>query len=102
MLILNLVMSLPTVKTVGKFEFFYAEPSVIKAPDKEIPVEEMYSFITKDNIQTIYRAASAISAPFLRVVGSGSEVFLPPILTHRRVIPSRCLWVLVIVSLMLV
>ena len=68
-----------TVKTgVGKFEFFYAEPSVIKAaPDKEIPVEEMYSFsITKDNIQTIYRAASAISAPFLRVVGSGSEVFL--------------------------
>ena len=68
-----------TVKTdVGKFEFFYAEPSVIKAaPDKEIPVEEMYSFsIKKDNIQTIYRAASAISAPFLRVVGSGSEVFL--------------------------
>ena len=68
-----------TVKTgVGKFEFFYAEPSVIKAaPDKEIPVEEMYSFsITKESIQTIYRAASAISAPFLRVVGSGSEVFL--------------------------
>jgi hypothetical protein len=68
-----------TVKTgVGKFEFFYAEPSVIKAaPDKEIPVEEMYSFpITKDSIQTIYRAASAISAPFLRVVGNGNEVFL--------------------------
>ena len=68
-----------TVKTgVGKFEFFYAEPSVIKAaPDKEIPVEELYSFsVTRDTIQTIYRAASAISAPFLRVVGDGSQVSL--------------------------
>lgn len=66
-----------TVQTsVGKFEFFYAEPSVIKAaPDKEIQVEELYKFsITKENIQTIYRAASAISAPFLRVVATGGEV----------------------------
>ena len=47
------------------------------APDKEIPVEELYSFsVTRDTIQTIYRAASAISAPFLRVVGDGSQVSL--------------------------
>lgn len=68
-----------TVQTsVGKFEFFYAEPSVIKAaPDKEIQVEQLFEFdITEDNIKTIYRAASAISAPFLRVVGNGTEVFL--------------------------
>ena len=68
-----------TVKTgVGKFEFFYAEPSVIEdAPDKEIPVEELYSFsVTRDTIQTIYRAASVSLCSFLRVVGDGSQVSL--------------------------
>ena len=68
-----------TVQTnAGKFEFYYAEPSVIKAaPDKEIQVETLYEFnITKENIQTIYRAASAISAPFLRVVGDGQQVLM--------------------------
>lgn len=68
-----------TVQTIaGKFEFYYAEPSVIKAaPDKEIQVESLYEFnLTKENIQTIYRAASAISAPFLRVVGDGQQVLM--------------------------
>lgn len=68
-----------TVQTAaGKFEFFYAEPAVIKAaPDKEIEVEQLFSFdISEDNIKTIYRAASAISAPFLRVVGNNGEASL--------------------------
>lgn len=68
-----------TVQTsAGKFEFYYAEPAVIKAaPDKEIEVEPLYTFdIAKENIQTIYRAASAISAPFLRVVGNGQQVLM--------------------------
>ena len=66
-----------TVNTgYGQFQYFYAEPSVIKsAPDKEIEVEWKYVFdIDADRIIKIQRA-SAINAPFLRVVASG-EVLL--------------------------
>tara|TARA_B100002019_G_C21260337_1_gene596328 strand:- start:425 stop:1078 length:654 start_codon:yes stop_codon:yes gene_type:complete len=68
-----------TVNTgYGQFQYFYAEPSVIKsAPDKEIEVEAKYVFdIDADRIIKIQRAASAINAPFLRVVASGGEVLL--------------------------
>lgn len=73
-----------TVQTnVGKFEFFYAEQAVIKAapPEEKMAkinaLDELFSFeMTEDDIKTIYRASSAISAPFLRVYGNGQEVFI--------------------------
>jgi hypothetical protein len=62
----------------GRFKFYYAEPSIIvAAPDKEIEIDTFYQFaITKEQINTIYRAASVISAPVLSVVASGGSVVM--------------------------
>ena len=62
----------------GRFKFYYAEPSIIvAAPEKEIEIDAFYQFnITKEQINTIYRAASVISAPTLSVVASGDGVVL--------------------------
>ena len=62
----------------GRFKFYYAEPSIIvAAPDKEIEIDAFYQFnITKEQLNTIYRAASVISAPTLSVVANGGNVVL--------------------------
>ena len=62
----------------GRFKFYYAEPSIIvAAPDKEIEIDAFYQFnITKEQINTIYRAASVISAPTLSVVAKDGGVVL--------------------------
>lgn len=60
----------------GSFEYYYAEPSVIKAaPDREIEVEAKYqTTLDGDSITKIQRAASAISAPFLSIVSRDGSV----------------------------
>jgi hypothetical protein len=60
----------------GRFKFYYAEPSIIvAAPDKEIELDNFYQFnITKEQLNTIYRAASVISAPTLSVVSNTGGV----------------------------
>ena len=45
------------------------------APDKEIELDNFYQFnITKEQLNTIYRAASVISAPTLSVVSNTGGV----------------------------
>ena len=62
----------------GRFKFYYAEPSIIvAAPEKEIEIDSFYQFnITKEQLNTIYRAASVISAPTLSVVAHADGVVL--------------------------
>ena len=69
---------LTCISDAGRFKFYYAEPSIIvAAPEKEIEIDAFYQFnITKEQINTIYRAASVISAPTLSVVASGDGVVL--------------------------
>ena len=67
-----------TVKTgVGKFEFFYAEPSVIKpAPDKRFLSRNCIPSLSLEILSRQSIVLRLLSLPFLRVVGDGSQVSL--------------------------
>jgi alpha-beta hydrolase superfamily lysophospholipase len=57
--------SLTVSKDGGKFEYFYAEPTVIVAPEagKNIPVEAHFEFdMTKADIEMINKAAAITTA----------------------------------------
>ena len=66
-------------KDGGEFEYFYADESVIIAPEagKSIPVDPVYQFkVTTTEIQTINKAAAIVGAKFFSVVSAKGKVTL--------------------------
>lgn len=62
--------SLSITNDVGKFEYFYCEPSlIVAAPTKNIEVEEHFKFnLTAKDVQTIIKTAGLLSAPTISLI----------------------------------
>jgi hypothetical protein len=70
--------SLKVTKDSREFEYYYADIGIIvAAPDKNIEVEDFYSFkLSADSLSMILKAAAVVSAPTLSVISSGGKVVL--------------------------
>lgn len=70
--------SLTISKDNGKFEYFYASPSVIvAAPDKSIEIDDHYNFkLTAEDVNMIMKAAAITGAPTITISSDGNEVVL--------------------------
>lgn len=70
--------SLTISKGSGKFEYFYASPTVIvAAPEKSIELDTHYQFkLTAEEVNTIMKAAAITSAPLIYVVAKNGKVTL--------------------------
>lgn len=71
--------SLKISKDSGEFEFFYADESVIIAPEagKSIPVDNHYQFkMSSNDIQMLNKAAAIVGAKFISVVSAKGKVTL--------------------------
>jgi hypothetical protein len=71
--------SLKISKDNGEFEFFYADESVIIAPEagKSIPVDDYFSFkMSSNDVQMLNKAAAIVGAKFISVVAKKGKVTL--------------------------
>jgi len=70
--------SLTISKGNGKFEYFYASPSVIvAAPEKSIELDSHYEFtLSADDVQMIMKAAAITGAPTITISGKEGKVTL--------------------------
>lgn len=71
--------SLTVSKDGGKFEFFYAEPNVIIAPEagKTIPVEPHFTFnMTKADVEMLNKAAAIVAAKHIVLKSVQGQVTL--------------------------
>ena len=70
--------SLHISKNGAKFQYFFSDASIIIAPpQKVITVDEHFKFdLSKEDISTIIKASSVMSAPSLSFISEGGEVFL--------------------------
>lgn len=70
--------SLIISKGAGKFEYFYASPTVIvAAPEKSIELDTHYQFkLTAEEVSTIMKAAAITSAPTIYVLAKNGKVTL--------------------------
>lgn len=70
--------SITISKDRSKFEYYYADPSIIvAAPDKTIEVDNHYTFnLTSSEVAMIMKAASITAAPMLSVVAKDGTVTL--------------------------
>lgn len=70
--------SLTITKDEGTFEYFYADPSVIKAPPTKTPVlDELFQFeLLKSDIDTINKAASIVGAKTINIIAEQGIVTL--------------------------
>lgn len=71
--------SLKISKDHGEFEFFYADESVIIAPEagKSIPVDNHYQFkMTSTDVLMLNKAAAIVGAKFVSVVSKGGKTVL--------------------------
>jgi len=62
----------------GEIEYFYADESLITAPNENAPtLEDIYTFkMTGNDIQTIIKTASIVSATMLNIVSERGKVTL--------------------------
>ena len=62
----------------GEIEYFYADESLITAPNENAPtLEDIYTFkMTGNDIQTIIKTASIVSATMLNIVSEKGKVTL--------------------------
>ena len=70
--------SITVSKGSSKFEYFYADPNIIvSAPDKQIDVDDFYSFdLSADDMGMVMKAAAITGAPMLSVVAKDGKVTL--------------------------
>jgi len=70
--------SLSVSKDQSIFEYYYADPAIItSAPNKQIEVDEYYSFdLSEDSLNMITKAVGITGAPMLSVIGDGNQVTL--------------------------
>lgn len=62
----------------GEIEYFYADESLITSPNENVPtLEDIYTFkMTGNDIQTIIKTASIVSATMLNIVSDKGKVTL--------------------------
>ena len=70
--------SITVSKDRSLFEYYYADPEIIVgAPDKQIEVDDFFSFdLSADDLSMIQKAAGITAAPMLSIVGDGTKVTL--------------------------
>lgn len=70
--------SITMTKGRSTFEYYYADPEIIVgAPDKQIEVDEFFTFdLSADDLNMIQKAAGINAAPMLSVIGDGTNVTL--------------------------
>jgi len=70
--------SITMTKGRSTFEYYYADPEIIVgAPDKQIEVDEFFTFdLLADDLNMIQKAAGINAAPMLSVIGDGTNVTL--------------------------
>lgn len=68
--------SLTVTNEVGRFEYFYCEPSlIIAAPTKNIEVDEVFKFsLTSKDVQTIIKTVGVLAAPTISIIGKDGKV----------------------------
>ena len=66
--------SITVSKDRSLFEYYYADPEIIVgAPDKQIEVDEYFTFdLSADDLSMIQKAAGITAAPMISVIGNGS------------------------------
>jgi hypothetical protein len=70
--------ALKVTTSAGVFEYFYANPQIIKAaPDKTIKIQEGYTFkLSQSDINMMLKAAAVVAAPVMSVVSKKGKVTL--------------------------
>lgn len=70
--------SITVSKDRSLFEYYYADPEIIVgAPDKQIEVDDFFSFdLSADDLSMIQKAAGITAAPMLSIVGDGTNATL--------------------------
>tara|TARA_Y100000389_G_scaffold204486_1_gene257326 strand:+ start:6394 stop:7056 length:663 start_codon:yes stop_codon:yes gene_type:complete len=70
--------SLSVSKDQGIFEYYYADKSiVVAAPDKQIEVDDYFTFVLpSETIERVIRAASIAAAPMLSIISDGTDVYI--------------------------
>ena len=70
--------SITMTKGRSTFEYYYADPEIIVgAPDKQIEVDEFFTFdLLADDLNMIHKAAGINAAPMLSIIGDGTNVTL--------------------------
>lgn len=70
--------SITVSKDRSLFEYYYADPEIIVgAPDKQIEVDDFFSFdLSSDDLSMIQKAAGITAAPMLSIVGDGTNATL--------------------------
>lgn len=70
--------SITVSKDRSLFEYYYSDPEIIVgAPDKQIEVDDFFSFdISAEELSMIQKAAGITAAPMLSVIGDGSNASL--------------------------
>tara|TARA_R110002153_G_scaffold204676_2_gene357494 strand:- start:3131 stop:3790 length:660 start_codon:yes stop_codon:yes gene_type:complete len=70
--------SITVTKDRSLFEYYYADPEIIvSAPDKQIEVDDYFSFdLSATDLAMVMKAVGITAAPMLSVIGNGSEVSL--------------------------
>lgn len=68
--------SMTITNDIGRFEYFYCEPSlIIAAPTKNIEVDEVFSFnLSNKDVQTIAKTAGVLAAPTIAIVAKNGKV----------------------------
>ena len=66
--------SITVSKDRSLFEYYYADPEIIVgAPDKQIEVDEFFSFdLSAEDLSMIQKAAGITAAPMVSVIGNGN------------------------------
>ena len=70
--------SITVSKDRSLFEYYYADPEIIVgAPDKQIEVDDFFSFdLSAEDLNMIQKAAGITAAPMISVIGDGNKVVL--------------------------
>jgi hypothetical protein len=70
--------SITVSKDRSLFEYYYADPEIIvSAPDKQIEVDDYFSFdLSATDLNMVMKAVGITAAPMMSIIGDGSEVVL--------------------------
>jgi hypothetical protein len=68
--------SLTITNDVGRFEYFYCEPSlIVAAPTKNIEVDEVFKFsLSAKDVQSIIKTAGVLAAPTIALISEDGKV----------------------------
>lgn len=70
--------SITVSKDRSLFEYYYADPEIIVgAPDKQIEVDDYFSFdLSAEDLNMIQKAAGITAAPMVSIIGDGTQAIL--------------------------